>query len=168
MLTLLFSRWDIATEVCEFVLFQRLATCLKHLCGSLNKFPVFFHMGTFIDSTHETLVPFEVISSSCNTLVVPFQQLLEGSMEVLLCVNDLRHNLGICKNYLGITLTAIAARVFNILLLNCICSWENSLERSKWLLEKSILNITDSDYLLNHWRSMCKKSQGNPRFFQGI
>ena len=45
-------------------------------------------MGTFIDSTH-----IEVISSGCNVLV-PFQQLLEGPMEVLLCerVNDLRHN----------------------------------------------------------------------------
>ena len=45
--------------------------------------------------TYETLVPFEVISSGCNALVVPFQQLLEGPMEVLLCerVNDLRHSL---------------------------------------------------------------------------
>ena len=44
---------------------------------------------------HETLVPFEVISSGCNALVAPFQQLLEGPMEVLLCerVNDLRHSL---------------------------------------------------------------------------
>ena len=44
--------------------------------------------------THETLVPFEVIFSGCNTLVVPFQQLLEGPMEVLLCerVNGLRHS----------------------------------------------------------------------------
>ena len=51
-------------------------------------------MGTFIDSTHETLVPFEVISSGCNALVVLFKQLLEGPMEVLLCerVNDLRHS----------------------------------------------------------------------------
>ena len=41
------------------------------------------------------LVPFEVISSGCNALVVPFQQLLEGPMEVLLCerVNDLCHSL---------------------------------------------------------------------------
>ncbi len=45
--------------------------------------------------THETLVPFEVISSGGNALVVPFQRLLEGSMEVLLRkrVNDLRHSL---------------------------------------------------------------------------
>ena len=52
-------------------------------------------MSTFIDSTHETLAPFEVVSSGCNALVVPFQQLLEGPMEVLLCerVNDLRHSL---------------------------------------------------------------------------
>ena len=44
--------------------------------------------------THETLVPFEVISSSCNALVL-FQQILEGPMEVLLCelVNDLCHSL---------------------------------------------------------------------------
>ena len=41
------------------------------------------------------LVPFEVISSGCNAFVVPFQQFLEGPMEVLLCerVNDLRHSL---------------------------------------------------------------------------
>ena len=45
-----------------------------------------FRMGT-----HETLVTFEVISSGCNSLVVPFQQLLEGPMEVFLyeCVKDL-------------------------------------------------------------------------------
>ena len=43
----------------------------------------------------KTLVPFEVISSGCNAIVVPFQQLLEGPMEVLLGerVNDLRHSL---------------------------------------------------------------------------
>ena len=66
------------------------------LRGSLNKFPDFFCIGTFIDKyTHETLVPFEVISSGCNALVVPFQQLLEGPMEVLLCerVNDLHQRL---------------------------------------------------------------------------
>ena len=64
--------------------------------GSLNKFTDFFRMGTFIDSTHnETLVPFEVISSGCNALFVPLQQLLEGSIKVLLCerVNGLRHSL---------------------------------------------------------------------------
>ena len=52
-------------------------------------------MATFIDSTHETLVLFEVISSGRNALVVPIQQLLEGPMEVRLCerVNDFRHSL---------------------------------------------------------------------------
>ena len=45
--------------------------------------------------THDTLVPFEVISSGCNVIVVPFQKFLEGPMEVLLCerVSDLRHSL---------------------------------------------------------------------------
>ena len=63
--------------------------------GAYDKFPDFFHMGTFIDSTHEILVSFEVISSGYNALVEPFQQLLQGPMEVLLCerVNDLRHSL---------------------------------------------------------------------------
>ena len=59
-------------------------------------FPDFFSYGHFYwQYTHETIVPFEVISSGCNALVVPFQQLLEGLMEVLLCerVNDLRHSL---------------------------------------------------------------------------
>ena len=52
-------------------------------------------MGTFIDGTRMNLVPFEVISSGYNTLVVQFQQLLEGPMQVLLCerVNHLRHRL---------------------------------------------------------------------------
>ena len=40
---------------------------------------------------HETLVPFEEISSGCNTLVVPFQQLLEGPMEVLCERHSLLH-----------------------------------------------------------------------------
>ena len=40
-------------------------------------------------------VPTEIISSDCNALVVRFQQLLEGPMEVILSerVNDLRHSL---------------------------------------------------------------------------
>ena len=40
-------------------------------------------------------VPFEIISPSCNALVLPFQQLLEVPIEFLLCdrVNDLRHSL---------------------------------------------------------------------------
>ncbi len=50
---------------------------------------------TKVIDTHETLVPFEVISPGCNALVVPFQQLLEGPMDVLLCehVNDLHRSL---------------------------------------------------------------------------
>ena len=61
-----------------------------YIRGAYDKFPDIFCMGT-----HETQVPFKVISSGCNALVLPFQQLLEGPMEVLLCkrVNDLRHSL---------------------------------------------------------------------------
>ena len=51
-----------------------------------DKFTDFFSHGHFYELyTHETLVPFEVISSGCNALVVPIQQLLEGPMEDLLC-----------------------------------------------------------------------------------
>ena len=58
----------------------------------MNKSSDFSRMSTFIDSTHKTLVPFEVISSGLNALV-PFQQLLESLMEVFLCerVNGLCH-----------------------------------------------------------------------------
>ena len=50
----------------------------------LNKFPKFFSYGQFYwEYTHGTQEPFEVISSSCKALVVPFQQLLEGPMEFL-------------------------------------------------------------------------------------
>ena len=44
-------------------------------------------MGTFIDSTRETLVLFEVIPSGRKALIVPFQQLLEGPIEVLIEVS---------------------------------------------------------------------------------
>ena len=55
----------------------------------LISFQTFFLWALLL--THETLVTFEVISSGCNALVVPFQDL----MEVLLCqrVNDLHHSL---------------------------------------------------------------------------
>ena len=59
---------------------------------AFNKFPDFFYYGHFYwQYTYEPLVPFEVISSGFSALVVPFQQLLEGPMEVLLCecFNDL-------------------------------------------------------------------------------
>ena len=53
------------------------------------------HWRTLYPLGHETLVPFETISSGCNAFVVPFQQLLEGLMQVLLCqrVHELRHSL---------------------------------------------------------------------------
>ena len=54
--------------------------------GAYDKFPDIFSYGHFYWLyTHETLVPLEVISSGCNTFVVPLQQLLEGPMEVRLC-----------------------------------------------------------------------------------
>ena len=58
-------------------------------------FQNFFVWALLLIVHYETLVPFEVISSGCNALVVPFQQLLEGPMEVLLCEcgNDFHHNL---------------------------------------------------------------------------
>ena len=39
------------------------------------------------------LSSFEVISCGCNALVVPFQKLMEGSMDIHLCerFNDLPH-----------------------------------------------------------------------------
>ena len=62
-------------------------------------FQTFFVWALFF--IHETVVLFEVNSSGCNGIVVPFQQLPEGPMEVL-CerVNDLRHSLFHRLNYL--------------------------------------------------------------------
>ena len=55
--------------------------------GAYDKFTDFFRMGTFIDRTRKKLYS--------PALVVPFQKLPEGPMEVFLCerVNDLRHSL---------------------------------------------------------------------------
>ena len=66
-----------------------------------------------------------------------------------------RGDLKITGNYRGITLTVIAAMVYNGLLLNQI--WP---EVVKILGEKeSIHNFTYFDYQLNHWWSTRKKSQ---------
>ena len=62
---------------------------------------------------------------------------------------------GIAENYWGITLTSIVAKIYIALLLNCIKP-ENSLEESKWFLEKPIHKITDSNHLSNFRRSLCK------------
>ena len=58
--------------------------------GSLNKFFVW----ALLLIVH-IQIPFKVISSGYNALDVPFQQLLEGLIEVLLCerVSDLGHSL---------------------------------------------------------------------------
>ena len=58
-------------------------------------FQTFFVRHFYWEYTHENLFTFEVISSGSNALVVSFQQLLQGPIEVLLCerVNDLRHSL---------------------------------------------------------------------------
>ena len=57
-------------------------------------FQTFFLWALLLIVHNKTLVPFEVISSGCNALIL-FQEFLEGRMEVLLCerVNDLRRNL---------------------------------------------------------------------------
>ena len=81
----------------------------EHIRGSLNMFPDFFRMSTFIDSTHMKLyVPFKVIYSGRNALVVPFQQLRESPMNVL-CerVNDIRHSLFHLLNCLRTTASEI-------------------------------------------------------------
>ena len=72
-------------------------------------FQTFSYGHVYWQYTHETLVPFEVISSGCNALVVPFKQLLEGLMEVLLCehINDLRHSLFHLLNCLIMTVSEL-------------------------------------------------------------
>ena len=93
--------WNTYLGYCNFISYQYIYLDRPfisehvYIWGAYDKFPDIFRMGTFIDSTHRKLVPFEVISTGCNALVVPFQQLLEGPMEVLLCkrVNDLCHSL---------------------------------------------------------------------------
>ena len=66
-----------------------------YLRSAYDKFPDFFRMGTFIDRTHMKLSSPLKKYPPADALVVPFQQLLEGPMEVHLCevVNDLRRRL---------------------------------------------------------------------------
>ena len=81
---------DFQVETSIYVYFCIYTSIIKYVSS------LFFRISTFFDKyTHETLVPFEVISPNCNALFVPLQKLLEGPIEVLLCehVNDLRHSL---------------------------------------------------------------------------
>ena len=93
------SYWNNKFEIWSTSSAIKVGICLSiyiYIWSSYDKFPDFFRMGTFIDSTHmKHFVSFEVISSSCNALVVPFQQFLQLPMELLLCdhVNDLRHSI---------------------------------------------------------------------------
>ena len=79
----------------KFIWTRQLSGLSLEIRESLNKFPDFFVWAVYWYYSHETLVLIEVISSGCNALVVPFQQLLESPFEVLLCerVNGLRHSL---------------------------------------------------------------------------
>ena len=82
-------------------------------------------------------------------------------------------DLRITKNYWGITLTAIVARVYNALLLNCIGPEVEKILRKNpngfWRNQSTTLQI-----LTIHWsveRVHAKKSQGNSiawRFLQSI
>ena len=100
-----FVLWNI--NLCG--LFNAYSFFCIYIRGAYDKFPNFFCMGTFIDSTHMELVPFEVISSGCNALGVPFPKILEGLMEVLLCelLKDLRHNLFHLLNCLITTISEL-------------------------------------------------------------
>ena len=72
-----------------------------HIWDAYDKFPDFFRIGIWNYRRH---LKFQyVVFSGCNALVVPFQQLLEGPMEVLLCehVNDLCHSLFHLLSLLG-------------------------------------------------------------------
>ena len=63
----------------------------------------------------------------------------------------------IIKNYKGIALIAIAAKIHNALLLNRIQSQESSSAKSERFSEKLILIIADSDFPSNNRRSKRKK-----------
>ena len=56
-----------------------------------------------------------------------------------------KSDLGLAKNYWGITLTSIAAKIYSALLLNSIetKNWEDTLEKPKWLLKEYIHDDTN-------------------------
>ena len=68
-------------------------------------------------------------------------------------------DLGITKNYRGITLTVITSNVYNILPLKCIQLGVKKILRNHLtgFLENSIDNFTDSDYAWNHGKNIWKK-----------
>ena len=92
--------------------------------------------------------------------IVYKQNTVEKWTKVFLIHFSKKGDLGITKQYRSITLAAIVAKIFHSRS-NLTWGRKNSLEKSKYLSEKSIHNITISDYSSNHRKSMCKKSWGN-------
>ena len=67
-------------------------------------------------------------------------------------------DLGITKNYLGITLKSIAAKIDNALQRNCI---EHKIEKILRKNQKSNNDITNFNYPSNSRRCTCKRSGDN-------
>ena len=67
--------------------------------------------------------------------------------------------LGVTKNYRSISLIVIAAKAYNVLLLNCVNPKSRKfLGKSEWLSKKSIHNLTHPDSPSNHWKGTSKES----------
>ena len=77
-----------------------------------------------------------------------------------------KSDLGLTKNYLGITLTSIAAKIYNALLRNRIePKIDNILRKNKnGFREKLIHDLTNIDYLQNPWRRTGKNLQATILF----
>ena len=73
-------------------------------------------------------------------------------------------NLGLAKNYWGITLTSIVAKIYNALLCNCIePKIENLLRKNQdgFRRNRTTTSKILTTYLSNSWRYSCKKPRGN-------
>ena len=91
----------------------------------------------------------------CNTFYK--QNSIEKIMKGGIFLFSKKGNLRIIKNNRRITLPA---KVYNVLLLNCIqpkikkILKKQNKKKTEWLLKESLHNLTDSDNLSNHRRRM--------------
>ena len=102
----------------------------------------------------------DILLGHCNA--VYNQNIIDRRTKGCILSFSKKGDLGIAKNYRGITLIFIAAKIYYALLHNRI---EPKIEKicrkePKWLLEKSIYDITNFDYLSNCRRCMCEKPRG--------
>ena len=112
------------------------------------------------------------MKSSRDCYAVYNQNLIDRWTKGCILPFPIKGNLRLAKNYRGITLTSIAAKICNTLLCNRIePKIENVLRKNQNGFQRNRFTMSQILTLWNSWRCTCKKPRGNIiicRLYQGL